>query len=142
MDNQVAERMGGAKVLKRAVRSELELVDAVQRGLPVRAAETAIAEGVLTPEELHRLVIPRRTLAHRKAKGMALTPEQSDRLARVVRVVTRTEDALGDGGKASHWLRASNRSLGGRTPIELLDTDAGARAVERVLVRIEHGVVS
>jgi len=36
----------------------------------------------------------------------------------------------------------ANRALGGRVPLHLLDSDAGAQAVERVLGRIEHGVYS
>ena len=138
----VAERMGGARILRREVRSELDLADAVQAGLPMGAAERVVREGVLTNTELHRLVIPRRTLAHRKGKGQRLTPEQSDRLARVVRVVARSEEALGEPGRAFRWLRSPNRALGGRAPLDLLDTDAGAHLVERILVRLEHGVAS
>ncbi|MDP2956164.1 MAG: DUF2384 domain-containing protein [Longimicrobiales bacterium] len=142
MNTTLAEMMGGTRVLKREVRSELEMADAVHAGLPMRVADTVVQRGVITPAELHRLVIPRRTLAHRKGKGQRLTPEQSDRLARVVRVVARASEALGDETRAGHWLRAPNRALEGRSPLDLLDTDVGARMVERILVRIEHGVVS
>lgn len=138
----LAERMGGLRILKRNVRSELDMADAVQAGLPMRVADMVVRQGVLTAAELHRIVIPRRTLAHRKGKGQSLTPDQSDRLARVVRVVGRAEEALGDVARAGHWLRAPNRSMGGRAPIDLLDTDVGARMVERILVRVEHGIVS
>lgn len=138
----VAEMMGGTRVLKREVRSELELADAVHAGLSMRVADTVVRRGVLTSAELYRLVIPRRTLAHRKGKGQRLSPEQSDRLARVVRVVARAAEALGDETRAGHWLRAPNRALEGRPPLDLLDTDVGTRMVERILVRLEHGVVS
>jgi putative toxin-antitoxin system antitoxin component (TIGR02293 family) len=40
------------------------------------------------------------------------------------------------------WLRTPNTALRGETPISLLETDIGARMVERVLGRIEHGVIS
>ena len=56
------------------------------------------------------------------------------RLARVVRVATRAEEALADEAKAHRWLRTPNRALSGRAPLDLLDTDIGARTVERVLV--------
>ena len=36
----------------------------------------------------------------------------------------------------------ANRALNGEIPVHLLDTDVGARQVEDLLGRIEHGVVS
>jgi putative toxin-antitoxin system antitoxin component (TIGR02293 family) len=137
-----ADMMGGARILRSDVRSELDMADAVHAGLPMRVADILVRKGVLTSTELHRLVIPRRTFAHRKEKGQRLTPEQSDRLARVVRVVARASEALGDETRAGRWLRAPNRALEGRPPLDLLDTDVGARMVERILVRLEHGVIS
>ena len=49
---------------------------------------------------------------------------------------------LGDPEKAGRWLSQPNRALDGQRPLTLLDSDAGALAVERVLGRIEHGVYS
>lgn len=138
----VAQKLGGQKVLKRRVRSDLDLARAIHGGLPTRAVDAVMDSGLLDPAELYKLVIPRRTLAHRKEKRQRLTPEQSDRLARVVRVAARAEEALGDPDKASRWLRKHNRSLGGNRPLDLLESDIGARMVERVLTRIEHGVFS
>jgi putative toxin-antitoxin system antitoxin component (TIGR02293 family) len=63
-------------------------------------------------------------------------------LARLARLLVRAEEALGDREKAHRWLSTPNRALGGRRPLTLLDNDAGALAVERVLGRIEHGVYS
>ncbi len=136
----VARRLGGKRVLKRDLRSELDLARAIHGGLPTRAVDAVLASGLLAPAELYALVIPRRTLAHRKAKRQALTSEQSDRLARVVRLGARAEEALGDRDKAARWLRKPNRALGGIRPLDLLESGVGARMVERVLTRIEHGV--
>lgn len=138
----VAEKLGGRKVFKKPVRSELELAEAIRRGLPTRAVDEVLEAGLLERAEVYELVVPRRTLAHRRERGQPLTPEQSDRLARVVRVTTRAEEALGERAKAARWLRKPNRALGGRRPIELLENDMGARMVERVLTRIEYGVHS
>lgn len=44
-----------------------------------------------------------------------------------------TEVALG-------WIQSSNSSLGGVTPLSLLDTEMGADVVLDTLGRIEHGV--
>ena len=55
----------------------------VRRGLPTQAVDTLLAQGRLTLVELDRLVLPRKTLYHRRKLGR-LTAEQSDRLLRVV----------------------------------------------------------
>lgn len=63
-------------------------------------------------------------------------------VARLARLLVRAEEALGDEERAHHGLSRPNRALGGHVPLTLLDSDAGALAVERVLGRIEHGVHS
>jgi putative toxin-antitoxin system antitoxin component (TIGR02293 family) len=49
---------------------------------------------------------------------------------------------LGDDGKAFAWMRRPNRALGGQPPVELVRTGEGARLVDAVLTRLEHGVFS
>jgi putative toxin-antitoxin system antitoxin component (TIGR02293 family) len=47
---------------------------------------------------------------------------------------------LGTEDKARLWMQRPNRNLEGETPLSLLDTDRGVRAVEDVLMRIDHGI--
>jgi putative toxin-antitoxin system antitoxin component (TIGR02293 family) len=124
------------------VRSELELAALVREGLPVAALEFLLAREWLAAADLYRLVGSARTLQRKRAAHATLSPEESDRLARVARVIARSEEALGDPQRAHRWLGRENRALGGERPITLLDSDAGAIAVERVLGRIEHGIAS
>jgi uncharacterized protein (DUF2384 family) len=49
---------------------------------------------------------------------------------------------LGALAKARLWLLAPNRALGGEVPLQMLDTDIGARQVEEVLLRLSYGVFS
>lgn len=138
----LADRLGGTDVLHREVKSDLDIAALIEKGLPLRVVDVVLESGLLDTNELYTLVVPRRTLAHRKERQSALSPEQSDRLARVVRAITRAEEALGDSEKATRWMRKENRALGGRRPLDLLASDAGTRMVDRVLGRIEHGVYS
>jgi putative toxin-antitoxin system antitoxin component (TIGR02293 family) len=41
---------------------------------------------------------------------------------------------------AREWLRAPAVALQGESPLEYLDTEIGAREVENILGRLEHGV--
>ncbi len=138
----VVAALGGTGVLHSAVRSEFDLAAAAVAGLPAEAATRVVKEGLLTADELYGLVIPRRTLERRHDAGQPLTVVESDRLLRAVRVVVRAVEALDSAEKAQRWLRTPNRALRGERPISLLETDIGARMVERVLGRIEHGVHS
>lgn len=137
----LAALLGGRRVLRRDVRSDLDLVDAIEGGLPTRAIDELVRRDLLDASEIYDLVIPRRTLAHRRDRGQPLSSEESDRLTRVVRVVGRAEEALGERARAARWLREPNRALSGKRPIDLLDSDVGARMVDRVLGRVEHGVI-
>lgn len=136
----LAEHLGGKKVLGRDIRSNFEMEEAIRAGLPVAVVESVVREGTLRPSELYALVVPRRTLAHRKRLGRPLTADQSDRLTRVVRVAARAEEAIGNVEKARRWLRKPNRALHGRTPLDLLENNVGVQIVEQVLGRIEHGL--
>jgi putative toxin-antitoxin system antitoxin component (TIGR02293 family) len=134
--------LGGRRTVKKPVRSDLDLIALAGKGIPSAAAARVVETGLLSPEELDHLVIPRRTFARRHAAKHLLTAEESDRLLRVVRMIVRAVEALGDSDKAASWLRRANKSLGGRTPISLLASDLGARLVEQILGRIEYGVYS
>jgi putative toxin-antitoxin system antitoxin component (TIGR02293 family) len=114
--------------------------EAVRRGLPYSAFERCRDLLEMRREELAELLgVAPRTLARRK-QARRLSPEESDRLYRVARMVGLAETVLGSIKKAKEWMRRPNRSLGGVTPLSLLDTGIGARSVEQVLGRLEHGI--
>lgn len=77
----------------------------MQAELPPSALQTVIDRGVISRREAEGLIIPRRTLAHGKSRGDALTADESDKLARVVRVVALAEETFQDEQKAHGWLR-------------------------------------
>ena len=141
----VAKKLGGRGVLHREITSELELAAAVRAGLPSSALDHLLddlAAWAGSQAEVYRVVGSARTLQRKRAQHTKLSADESDRLARLARLLVRAEEALGDAGKARRWLSEPNRALDGQRPLTLLDSDAGALAVERVLGRIEHGVYS
>jgi len=115
-------------------------VEAIRKGLPASAFSRASAALDLPAGELSRsLGLNRRTLARRKAR---LSPTESSRLFRLARLHARASQVLDGPAAATRWLRRPQRALGGALPLALLDTDAGALAVERLLGRIEDAVVT
>lgn len=126
----------------REVRNTEDLKKWIREGLPFTSLEAVMEQFGLKREEVSwALDLPLRTLARRKQERR-LSPGESDRLFRVVRIAVQAAEVLGGREEASRWLHASNRALGGQTPLELLDTDLGSRQIEDVLGRIEHGVYS
>lgn len=124
------------------IRTEFDWVEAVRSGLPVSAIDTVTEKLGFSPAELEQFVLPRRTLAHRRAKRQPLTLDESVRLARLARVAVEAQETFGDATNAQKWLRRPNRALNGNTPLALLDTEDGARLVETVLGRLAHGLFS
>ena len=133
--------VGGAAIIGGAVGPGMDMVKLIRRGLPVGAVQFVLDSRRLTIAELDQIVLPRKTLANRRRIGN-LTPEQSDRLIRVARVLAAAEKTFGNQEKAGAWLRRPTRDLGGECPLHLLDTDEGAREVTALLGRIDHGIAA
>ena len=91
-------------------------------------------------EELFLLVIPKRTLARRRAAKEFLTVEETDKAFRLMRIAEQARLVFGEPAKAHRWLRKSKRELSGQTPLVFLSSEAGARVVEEMLHRIDHGI--
>ena len=140
-DPSALDIVGGSAVVGGNVAPGMDLVRLVRRGLPIGAVQFVLDSGCLTLAELDRIVLPRKTLANRRKLG-TLTPEQSDRLVRVARVLAAAEETFGSREKAGTWLRRPTTALAGECPLELLDTDEGAREVETLLGRIAHGIAA
>ncbi len=99
-----------------------------------------IANHGYSESEIFDLVIPKRTLARRRAGNDPLTVEETDKAMRLKRIAVIAERVFGDPAKAYRWLRKPKRALNGATPVAFLASEAGARSVEGMLIRIEHGM--
>ncbi len=132
--------LGGKRVLPITPRSPLDWVSVIRRGIPSSAVDSLTKFTRLSQAELSAtLGIPERTLARRKREGK-LNSEESAKLVRLARVIERAEEVFEDFNSAIDWLKSTNTSLAGSTPLSLLDTDIGAESVMDTLGRIEHGV--
>jgi putative toxin-antitoxin system antitoxin component (TIGR02293 family) len=138
----VIEELGGEPVLGRSLRSESDLQAAIRDGFPQTVVEEVMRAAGLTLKELAAsLDLSPRSLQRRRREGR-LARYESDRLYRLARIVALAKHYLGDAEMATRWLRRRNRALGGSTPLQFIDTELGARAVENVLGRIAYGGIS
>ena len=120
------------------LRSDRDLARLVEERLPLASVESLSKHGV-SDEEIYRLIVPRRTLVHRKTRREPLTHEESDRAVRIARIASLAEEVFGDDEKAARWLRKPKSRFEGRTPLDLLGTEAGARLVEEMLLQLDYG---
>jgi len=88
-----------------------------------------------------KLGLSKATLHRRKATGR-LHAAESDRVVRYARLVGRAREVLESEEAARTWLRSPQVGLGGAIPLDYAETEVGAREVEDLLGRIEHGVYS
>ena len=123
------------------IHSDSDLVSLVERRLSPSAVK-ALVRGGLTDAEAWRLIVPRRTLAHRIARQEPLSRDESDKAVRVARMVAQAEETFADPARAWRWMRKPKHQFEGRSPLELLVTEAGARLVEELLAQIDHGIAA
>lgn len=115
------------------------LAKRVRAGLSTAEARAFIASSHLDRDRVLAIVsVSKRTFERRAAT--TLSPEQSDRLARLRRIYDFAAEMIGDEDRARAWLQAPSRALEGNEPLDLLDTDAGTRLVEATLVRLSDGI--
>lgn len=119
--------------------SELELVSLAERGLPLATVNRMTRHG-LTRDEVYSLVIHRRTFKHRKSNHQKLSREESDRAIRAARILARAQATFGDSGAALEWMRQPKARFEGRSPLQMMSTEAGGRLVEEMLVQTDEGM--
>jgi putative toxin-antitoxin system antitoxin component (TIGR02293 family) len=123
----------------RPPRNEGQMLRIVEQQLPTSAITRLLALG-LTRQEIDALVIPLRTLQHRRSRREKLTIEESDRVLRVARLLSQAEAVYESHERALAWLRRPTARLDHRAPLDLMRTDTGTRMVEELLVQIDEGM--
>jgi putative toxin-antitoxin system antitoxin component (TIGR02293 family) len=113
---------------------------AVESGVPVSTMSDFVSASGVPLKDLYDIVIPARTLKHRHARREPLSRDESDKLARVVRIFDHAVRVFDGIERARTWLDEPKRRFDGRTPIEMLRTEIGARMVDEFLGQIEYGM--
>jgi putative toxin-antitoxin system antitoxin component (TIGR02293 family) len=138
----VVDELGGEAVLGRRLSRESDVQTAIREGFPPKVMEELMVAADLSIKELAAsLDLSPRSLQRRRREGR-LAPYESDRIYRLARIVALAKSSLGSRAAAARWLKRPNRALGGKAPLDVIDTEIGARTVENVLGRIAFGGVS
>ena len=131
----VEKKMSSAKA-----KHPTELIRKIQKGLRFSELETLQNSIDLPFEQLAaKLAISRSTLQRRRAAGR-LSPDESDKVMRLSRLLEHATNVFGDIERARTWLKFPQRGLGGAVPLDYAETEVGAREVDDLLGRIEYSV--
>ena len=112
----------------------------IESGVPLSAIAEFVSTSGITLKDIHSVVIPARTLKHRRERKAALTRDESDKFARLVRVYDHAVNVLENSERALLWLNSPKHRFSERTPLDMLQTEVGARGVEEFLGQIDYGI--
>jgi putative toxin-antitoxin system antitoxin component (TIGR02293 family) len=145
MGHAIAKPLFGANLPGRTLglkaQSSGELIRQVGRGFSFHALlSLENGSGIGLPEIAAIVGIPARTLARRKSSGR-LTSDESEKLLRLSAVFEQAMNLFEDDKSAAvKWLTTPKRALENQTPLAYSRTELGAREVENLMGRLEHGV--
>jgi putative toxin-antitoxin system antitoxin component (TIGR02293 family) len=121
------------------VASTTDLRRLIGRGLPKRTLGHVVNYVAQNSEEATSMrdrLVPPATFKRRTT----LKPDEGAKVERIARVIALAEDAFGSPGDARDFLHAPHPELGGDRPLDIAQTELGARQVEELLWRMEFGL--
>jgi putative toxin-antitoxin system antitoxin component (TIGR02293 family) len=147
---RVVSILGGERELGKKIQKPIDFDLLIRKGMPQAALYHVKRTFHLSDETLASIIgVSLRTVARRRGVSQKLnkpaarlSPVESDRLYRFARILALAEDVFESRGDAIEWLNSEQYGLGGAVPLNMLQTDAGSREVEELLLRIEYGVIS
>lgn len=108
--------------------------------MPISALEAFAGYSGIALKALIDVVIPPRTLKHRRQRKEPLSVEESDRLATIARMYELAVRVYGDREDGKEWLTSPKNRFEGKTPLAMLRTAAGEHAVQEFLIQIDEGM--
>ena len=126
--------------MKGRVASAADLRRLVDRGLPKHALGHVVdyvTANLREAQLLRNRLVP---IATYKRRTTTLNPQESEKIERIARVAALAEAAFGSQRDALEFLRTAHPELDGDRPLDAAQSELGARQVEEVLWRMEHGL--
>jgi putative toxin-antitoxin system antitoxin component (TIGR02293 family) len=115
-------------------------LSAIESGVPLSTLSDFVTSSGIPLKDLYGIVIPARTLKHRRERKQPLSRDESDKLARLVRVFDHAVKVFQSSERALLWLNSPKHRFDERTPMDMLQTEVGARSVEEFLGQIDYGM--
>lgn len=142
-ERKVVDVLGGRKSLDRPVKDINDFINLIKDGISLKGALSVKERLHLTNRELaDTLGISESKWSRRiRRPSGRLSLVESDRLYRIARIFALAKDVFENEERAIEWFRRPQFGLGDRIPLDLINTEVGAREVESLLLRIEYDVI-
>lgn len=142
-ERKVVNVLGGRKSLDRPVKDINDFINLIKDGISLKGALSVKERLHLTNRELaDTLGISESKWSRRiRRPSGRLSLVESDRLYRIARIFALAKDVFENEERAIEWFRRPQFGLGDRIPLDLINTEVGAREVESLLLRIEYDVI-
>lgn len=131
--------LGGTKVLGHKIKNSMDWHALILRGMPAEVISHMNRKWSLSDHFIARIVGVSVSTVSRKRKranmsaGERLSLVQSDRLYRVARIVALAVKVFEDKASVLKWLNSKQLGLGGRIPLDMLQTAPETAEVENLL---------
>jgi putative toxin-antitoxin system antitoxin component (TIGR02293 family) len=129
--------------------SPLERISMIKRGVRATDAKHVIADlAIAQGAALKALNLSQATVNKKAKQGQTLSPDESERVIGLARLVGQLQAIVQDSGAAhgfdaaawmSRWLNEPLPALGGVRPIDLMDTMEGQGVVSTALAQVQSG---
>jgi putative toxin-antitoxin system antitoxin component (TIGR02293 family) len=124
-------------------------MDLVRHGVPAQAVAALADALAMSRDELTReLALPRATVERKLRDGGHLGQAESERVLGVVHLIAQVRRIVEESGDptgfdaalwTADWLRTPAPALGGRLPVEYMDTAEGRAIVSRLVAQMQSG---
>jgi putative toxin-antitoxin system antitoxin component (TIGR02293 family) len=120
-----------------------KIISAIKSGLPYSVIEILTRELKISNSLAGDVLLISAREMNEISKLGNFKIDQSDRIIRLARAFDCALGMMsGDADAAATWMLSPRDVLGGESPLQHLQTEIGAREVEDLIGRIQHGVFS
>ena len=140
---------GRASLIVLYMMDPMERVSLVRAGIPSALLVRLSERMAISKEQLYATIgVPRATANRKLREHKPLSPQESERLLGVARLVGQVEAMVRDSGNPERfdaarwvagWLQTPQAALGGQRPADLMDTAEGRELVSDLLARMLSG---
>lgn len=134
--------LGGNKSVLKPISGELDLVNLSRAGVRKSSLKSLSSYLGISMDKMSSLLHTSHRNIQRKHEEELLDVYKSEQTLEIAQVVSKCLDVFGSKENMQQWLHSNILALGGKKPIDLLDTTFGIRMVFRVIGRLEYGVYS
>lgn len=116
------------------------LIERLREGFPMNEFSLLLELFALPEEELGRHLTMSPATLQRRKKARKMTTIESERVVRLARLFGNAMEVFETKEAAREWLKTPNPGTAHESPLSYSDTEYGAREVENLLLRLDHGV--